>query len=338
MSRVEDINIEFNTACVEDTEESIPYTHDEMKEIFEDTNKPVSFAGKEDQKGKRFKAFGGDEIKPIHTEIINKGYIPLVKNAPNMFTGSGGSGKSAIAIKSAIVYLLDNPKKKAFLWMSEDYISSIESRTRTICGLMNVEFDPIWSRMRWQTKETDDNVKLVTKEGGTAKVNGEYLSEVAEYCVNNRVGIVVFDPLKRFHTVDENSNSEMDIVARDVFATFPTVAGVTVIVIHHTAKGKGGGRGAIAITDAMRLAWSISVPQILDAETNTHVRNPKLKGKVQLNLFKENEQVEKYCTIRDEKNLISNPLVAIDDYREIHDLGNGETEVVYDGGLELPTL
>jgi hypothetical protein len=78
--------------------------------------------------------------------------------------------------------------------------------------------------------------------------------------------LLILDPLLKFHTLDENSNNEMNQFM-ELMGQIAERAGVAVILVHHTAKGKSNGntdsehqeaaRGASAIINEAR--WQASL-------------------------------------------------------------------------------
>lgn len=61
------------------------------------------------------------------------------------------------------------------------------------------------------------------------------LKEVFWMIVDNDIKFVVFDSLRRFHSGDENSSTEMQSVL-DAFARINALAGVSIVLIHHLSK------------------------------------------------------------------------------------------------------
>jgi len=283
--------------------------------FFEDYKEAVSIEdGKLQGKKNKFKMFGESEIRPVPTIIINRGYIPLVQNSYNILAGAGGVGKSGVALKSGVIYLLDNPSKKVFFWFSEDGIDDVKKRLRIICENMNANYDELLSRMLFQTRETDNvSEKFVARGKGRIEINKELVGELAEQCILNNIGFVVLDPLRRFHNIDENSNSEMPNLTTDVFKVFPLLSDATLLVLHHSSK-EGSIRGASAITDDTRASWKLSKAKIKDKETGELSDDPQFKGMIKLQIYKENGQVEKYCDIRDDRNMIPNPMKQQNQY------------------------
>jgi hypothetical protein len=59
--------------------------------------------------------------------------------------------------------------------------------------------------------------------------------EIFHFVLEHDIKLVVFDSLRRFHSGNENSSTEMAVVL-DSFARLNTMTGVSVVLIHHLAK------------------------------------------------------------------------------------------------------
>lgn len=74
---------------------------------------------------------------------------------------------------------------------------------------------------------------------------------IAEQCVANGVGLVIFDTLARMATgLDENSAADMGKVV-GAFDRLQNATGAGVMMVHHTARGASHGRGSTAVRGAV---------------------------------------------------------------------------------------
>ena len=248
------------------------------------------------------------DIKPLAVEIINQGYIPLVSASYNILAGEGGVGKSLIAIKSAIVYLLDNPNKNAWLFLTEDGIKECTSRAKSICEEMHKDYEKIRERIFWFTLEEPELPKFAIKNSMGKSKDEELIKGICEDAILNNIGFIVFDPLKAFHELEENSNDDMPYLTREIFPLIGKLTGATILVLHHSAKGEGSAvRGASSIGNDARIAWVVA--KVVDKNVMTGKREVKAgtETKVHLSVYKDNFNTAKYCRIRDKDGLIDLP-------------------------------
>lgn len=254
-----------------------------------------------------------NQIKPLIVKTANKGYIPLVEGGYNIIAGEGGTGKSLIAIKSMIIYLLDNPSKQAFMIMTEDGISECVNRAKDICRGMNKNYIDLKDRVFWQTLEDIGIPKIATKGiGGIINKDNEAIKSLCEFCLLENVGFICFDPLRAFHELDENSNNEMPSLTRDIFPLIAKITKAVILILHHSAKGEGSQvRGASSIANDARIAWVVSKVVQKSAMTKKTIIDEKFKNKLHLSIYKDNFNNERFCKIKDKDGMIDLPIKTI---------------------------
>lgn len=260
-----------------------------------------------------FNPLNHSEIKAVSMEKVGLNYIPLIKGGFNLLTGRGGSGKSAIALKSMLMWLNDNPDKTALAYFTEDGIKEIKQRTKTICRNSNLAHTII-DRIFFISLDNDDRIKWATASNKEYHVREDYIQSIIDFCLKNKTEYIILDPLKRFHSLNENSNDDMDIVTRDCFVKLAIETKSVLLVLHHASKsGDGGGRGASTITDTSRITWEIGRFYTKDKLTGVIQEMEDKKGKVSLKAYKDNFGLERFCKIRAEHDKsISNPLICFD--------------------------
>ena len=289
----------------------------------------VRFAKNTTQNETIFKPQKLKDIKSVSMEKVGLNYIPLLKGAYNVLAGSGGSGKSAIALKSCLLWLRDNPNKKALAFFTEDGRDEIQSRAEIICRLNNLNPD-LMDRIEFISLDNDDRIKWIESSKNGYKIREDYISSVVQYCLENRVEYIIFDPLKRFHRLSENSNDDMDILVRDIFTKIAVDTKAVVLVLHHSSKGENSSaRGASTITDSARIAWFVGRFYHKDKD-GKYTPVPEKKNKIKLEIIKDNLGVERFCTIRNnEDNSIDNPLSGFNKM---------PTEIEFQGDFYMPEV
>lgn len=260
-----------------------------------------------------FNPLNHSEIKAVSMEKVGLNYIPLIKGGFNLLTGRGGSGKSAIALKSMLMWLNDNQDKTALAYFTEDGINEIKERTKTICRSTNLDVKLI-DRIFFISLDNDDRIKWASSSNKEYHVREDYIQNIVNFCLKNKTEYIILDPLKRFHSLNENSNDDMDIVTRDCFVKLAIETKAVLLVLHHASKsGDGGGRGASTITDTSRITWEIGRFYTKDKLTGVVQEIENKKGRVSLKAYKDNFGLERFCNIRSEHDKsISNPLIGFD--------------------------
>ena len=84
--------------------------------------------------------------------------------------------------------------------------------------------------------ETNLPISYLSRTG--RKLDRKYANEIADYCLSNGIGLVLFDSLVRFHSGDENTSKDMSVV----FENFKNITdkGISVLILHHNRKSVAG--------------------------------------------------------------------------------------------------
>lgn len=220
-----------------------------------------------------------NDVVAEEVEFVCKDFIPLAKNAYNLMTGAGGSGKSFVGLHHAVWFAMNG--KRAFIWSTEDQAGVTKRRIEKILFQMKkLNKDRAMQVMSLIDIWGNDKVyRFVKTKGGTAESSVDDTEQL--FSLLSKYDFALLDPLKAFHSVDENKNHEMDAVVRDIFQVGASIAKCTLLVIHHTSKGSSedrmASRGASTITDSAR--FGLEVSPITELETiNGKKMNVKVEG------------------------------------------------------------
>lgn len=224
------------------------------------------------------------EIDPVQIEVT-KTAIPFIKGAYNLLTGRGGVGKSLVALMTLVEYLINNPTEEIIAFFSEDFKLEVENRLKATCLLLEADYNDIAYRSNFMCVDNDDHIPWAAKVKGSNKSNHDYLDGFVSFCLENKVGMIVLDPLNRFHRLEENSNDDMSWFCKSIIGRMAKETGATTIVIHHSSKNvednSGRSRGAGTITDSARLAYNLA--------------STEEDGEILLDVIKDNMRVSRDC-------------------------------------------
>ena len=83
---------------------------------------------------------------------------------------------------------------------------------------------------------TDGSIKIAEKKG-TSGFNlwTELVDELIEFCLSNKIDVVIIDPFISFHSINENDNGEVDAVVKEC-GRLASKARCAVALVHHTRK------------------------------------------------------------------------------------------------------
>lgn len=108
---------------------------------------------------------------------------------------------------------------------------------------------------------TVKRLKFATKEDFKLKI-GPLYNMLKATVLRRNIGLVILDPFIKTHSVEENSNSDMDTVA-ELIGNLANACNLAVDIPQHVRKGSiepgdaEAGRGASATKDAGRLAYTL---------------------------------------------------------------------------------
>lgn len=244
------------------------------------------------------------EIEDIKSEIIVKDYIPLHKGNYNILSGTGGVGKSQIALKILAHFLQANPKERAVCIFTEDTKKVIIERLDMITRFMNITTDEIIERTFFKTLDNHDGKVFCSKINKENVLNEIYFKSFVLNAKERNVGMIILDPLEAFHTgLSENDAEDMKFLTVDIFQKLGVETGASVLVLHHTNKGdKSGARGSGVITNKGRVAYNVMKLYEHDKELGVDVIKSGWEDSVLLSTIKDNHYVAKWCNAIENDN------------------------------------
>lgn len=218
-------------------------------------------------------------IKEKEPEFYCKEWLPIPKGTITMISAPGGTGKTWLIVQLALRFIIENPTKKVFLWLSEDLESIIKHRMNSICSsILDTPLDN-----RFINIHTTDSfpTPLIERSKGTPKISSRFNQIKAEL---KDYDLVVLDPLLAFYGGDENDNSEARIFMQP-FMNWAKNTDKSIIFLHHSAKSitqnsNNKSRGAGAFVDASRVCYEMNKIYKKDNQTlegtKSHLRDIKL--------------------------------------------------------------
>jgi hypothetical protein len=163
-------------------------------------------------------------------------------------------------------------------YIGEDTHEEIERRIVAACVHHNIKPDDIIGNTLFFNSVLDlprGATKLVTVKRGDVVRNEDAIHTLKAGIAANNIDVLLLDPLKKFHSVQENANDQMDEVM-SVLSEIAMESNVAIELLHHTRKPYAGntgapmtvddGRGADAIIAAARSARIVNGMLAKEAE------------------------------------------------------------------------
>lgn len=190
----------------------------------------------------------------------------LLRRSVTALVAPGGTGKSCFALtlgcslaSGADVLGLGVREKTSVLLLSfEDDHSEICRRYKAICTENDMEFDT-------HQLYLPDYPFMLFQQDGSQLVTTNFAPGLIDHCKEHGIGLLIVDPLSAINPADENSNSAMATLIREL-ARIALEANCSVLLVHHTRKAghaekrKGNvetTRGAKALTDGCRVVATL---------------------------------------------------------------------------------
>ena len=192
----------------------------------------------------------------------------LIRRFLSTTVAPGAVGKSSLVLVEAIAMATGRaltgvsvPKRlRVWYWNGEDPLEEIERRVAAICIHYGINGRELEGYLFLDSGRTSSIVLASrTKEG--AKVAEPLVDELIEQIREHEIDVLIIDPFVSSHRLAENSNDEIDLVAK----TWNRIADggdAAIELVHHVRKGMGpageytveDGRGAVALLAAARSA------------------------------------------------------------------------------------
>jgi hypothetical protein len=200
----------------------------------------------------------------------------------------GGAGKSSLVIVEVLEMAAGKPllldvaraPLRVWYWNLEDPKDEIERRIAAACGFYHLTASDLVGRLFVDSGR--DRPCVIARYNGRRQVvvDEDLFAGLAAEIKRRKIDVLVIDPLKRAHQVDENDNTAVDMVVK-AFAGIADEANCAVMLLHHTRKAGGGeitaetSRGAKSLVDgcrSVRVLNGMSKEEAERAGVNDHRR------------------------------------------------------------------
>jgi len=206
----------------------------------------------------------------------------LLEGAVTLLVAAGSAGKSSISLSIA-AHLTQGKdfagfqakrKCKVVVFNGEDDITEQSRRLLACCITHGFEYDTVKRSIMLLSSE-QLAFDLVKKDFSKGIRNDVLVQQIIQLVSDPEVGLLVVDPLVDIHECDEKDNVQMAFVMKTL-THIAKKSGIAVLVLHHTNKVSMSqedrignpdiGRGAGAIVNASRIAFTLLNPSKEDAE------------------------------------------------------------------------
>lgn len=220
----------------------------------------------------------GEDDRPIPPRGWLLGNV-FCRRYVSSLIADGGTGKTALRMAQLLSLATGRKLTGAHVFVRsrvlivslEDDADELRRRLRAACLHHRVERRELkgWLFLASPGKAGG---KIMTMDQHGRPVIGDLAGKLAHAITARQIDIVSLDPFVKVHTVEENSNSQIDEVVQ-VLSDLAGQFDIAVDVPHHASKGPADpgnpnrGRGASSMRDAARLVYTLTAMSPEEAQT-----------------------------------------------------------------------
>jgi hypothetical protein len=181
----------------------------------------------------------------------------------------GGVGKSTVAIAEAVAmatgkdllgHSVSEPLK-VWYWNGEDPFDELQRRFLAVIQHFNLTNDDLNLLEQNLFFDSGRNleIKIAFQEKNGVRIAAPMANRIKQWVEENEIDVMVVDPFVSSHSVSENDNNAIDVVAK-AWAKIADMTNCAVDLVHHVRKTNGqeatveDARGASALLAAVRSA------------------------------------------------------------------------------------
>lgn len=196
----------------------------------------------------------------------------LLRQAVSLIVAPGGTGKSALTAGMAVSlasgreflrHKIWGGPKRVWLWNLEDGSDEMARSIQAAAMHWSVPRADLESRLFVDSGLDGPGFKLAKLESGGAQIVRPVSDGIARELRAHGVDVLIVDPFVSSHSVPENDNPAIDMVAKE-WAAIAHDANCAVLLVHHTSKRNGNAsdadsaRGASALVNAARFVLALN--------------------------------------------------------------------------------
>ena len=209
-----------------------------------------------------------EAVETFQTFILEDS-IPMPEGTVCMISAKGGTGKTNLSLLIASEFI-KNHQGMVALWLTEDDEGNVKHRINT---LLKHEIIESFNQERVELI-VDNPIHFAKTKGNEFISDIDSFDSFKAFCCISDIRLLILDPLLAFFGGNENDNAQARTFMQP-FINWCKEVNITIILIHHSSKGETNTRGAGAFSDAVRCAYTISMPI---KEENKHIVEDEYKS------------------------------------------------------------
>ena len=282
-----------------------------------------------------------DSNKPIELNFDLTPYVPqdpskiptrkwlygtaYIRKFIGLTAATGGAGKSSLILVECVAMACGKDllgiepvaELRVLYWNGEDPLEELERRVEAILKHYELTKADLGDRLFIKSGR-DMPIRIAELDQGKAKIAKPMTRAMVKAIRLHKLDVVAIDPFVSSHSVPENDNNAIDLVAKK-WADIADKTDSAILLSHHTRKTNGNGasiedsRGASALNYAARTRRAINTMTAVEARTAGFPDNDRSR----LSYFKSDMM----------GSSMIKPTAALDWYRFVSvDLMNGQPD------------
>ncbi|HTN60229.1 MAG TPA: AAA family ATPase [Devosia sp.] len=212
----------------------------------------------------------------------------LIRKFVSVTVAPGGVGKSSLLIAEALAMVsgrsllaqwVGSKPLRVWLWNLEDPMDELQRRIQAACIWFGLNPQDLGDRLYVDSGRIQSLCTAIAGRDG-AVIQRPVVDAVTAQMIEQGIDVLIVDPFVSSHSVGENDNNAIDMVAKE-WGRVADKTNAAVSLVHHTRKQEGveitadSSRGAKALIDAARDGRAINRMSKDEAE-QAGVSNPRL--------------------------------------------------------------
>lgn len=203
-----------------------------------------------------------------------------LKGYPTLTISPGGRGKSALTIAEAVCismgvdYLWGGRRivrQRVHYWNGEDKLDEIEKRVGAFAKRHGVDHAELEQWLSYSSGRKK-SMKIASEQAGVCVPDKHIIKGIIQTCLDQKIGVLIIDPIVSTHDVSENNNTAM----QKVMAEWVKICELTDVALHlvlHSRKvmldqkiTADDNRGASSVVAASRSARVLNIMSLEEAQ------------------------------------------------------------------------
>jgi hypothetical protein len=196
----------------------------------------------------------------------------LLRGAVSLIVAPGGTGKSALTAGMAVSLATGREllreriwggAKRAWLWNLEDSSDELARSVQAAMLHWQIDGGDVAERLYIDSGLDGPGFKLAKLEQGGVQIIRPVSDGITAELRARDIDVLIIDPFVSSHSVPENDNPAIDMVAKE-WASIAAGANCAILLVHHTSKRNGqasdadSARGATSLVNAARFVLALN--------------------------------------------------------------------------------